>query len=98
MKSLKKFIESEMKMTSFYQPLIILSLLKGKGKLEEIAALAIELKLTEKDIKDALKIHPKQVLAKHGIAKLEKGIYSFESLIIDANEADCLSKLSKFIK
>lgn len=93
MKNLNYFVSNEMKLSSYYQPLIILSLITTGNKqatLGEIADLAVQYNLTTdlNKLIDALKIHPKTVLAKHNIATLTKGVYALnDAVIIDDVES-----------
>jgi len=71
---LTKFVDTKMKMTAIYQPLIINSILKGETSLEVIATRCSRLlhgnESKTKDYIKKLKIHPATVLKKHGIAEV----------------------------
>lgn len=103
---LNQFINKTMKMTSYYQPLIIMSCLgnHGKASLEQIADNAIMLGLakTRGEVIPKLKIHPKTVLASHNVAKLENNEYSLliETTLDQAIECVslCVFKLNSYKK
>lgn len=87
MKSLTIFLTTNMKMTSFYQPIIIQALLDGITDNTKIAELChnFDPKFSVQDYSKKLKIHPKTVLKKHGIALCEQGKWS---LTCEASESD----------
>lgn len=74
--TLKHFLLNKMTMTGPYQPIIIRALLKGNGK-ADLTDIAKEIAQLDPDMIDyyisRLKVFPKQVLKKHGIAEIPKG-------------------------
>lgn len=98
--NLNNFINTKMKMTSFYQPLIIKCLLEGITCNNEIAkqCAALAPQFDAENYAKKLKIYPKQVLKKHGIAELVKGKWQLnESVEIDATSLElCNSKITEF--
>lgn len=90
---LNDFISNRMKMTSFYQPVIIKVLIAygGKATTKELATqccfvsnVALNDVKDEKHFEKRLKVYPKQVLTKHGIVKVEKNVWT---LLLDADES-----------
>jgi ATP adenylyltransferase len=81
MGKLKEFLLDKMNMTGPYQPVIIKFLLENSGKVD-IEKIAIYLAANDKKsiqyYKDRLKVWPKQILKKHKIAELNRGIYEFK--------------------
>jgi ATP adenylyltransferase len=76
--TLKDFLLNKMKMSHIYQPVIIKQMLinDGKASLEEIAKILTT--LDQEAVEDniaKLKKYPKEVLNKHGVAKIEKNNY-----------------------
>ena len=74
MSELLNFVENKMKMTSIYQPMLIANMCKNAGCINiDVVGKEIATKL-DGNTKRAnyfagkMKIYPKQVLAKHGIA------------------------------
>jgi hypothetical protein len=102
MNNLSTFINTKMKMTSYYQPLIILCMIENNGScsLDAISNMAIDLGLSDKSTKDKLKIHPKTVLAKHNIAHIVDGSYVLDHscTVLDRNEVVmlCNAKITQF--
>lgn len=88
--NLKEFLLIKMKMSGIYQPLIIKHLLQGNGKasLKEIAQ---DLATNDQDIIDdfieRLKIHPRTVLKKHGVATISGNEYVLSMELGDSKEA-----------
>ena len=82
---LKVFLQSKMKMSGPYQPVIIKCLLENDGK-ASLDVIAKELAANDPEAigyyKEKLKVHPKEVLKNHEIASLEKGSYK---LAVDIN-------------
>lgn len=87
--TLKEFLTSKMKMSGLYQPVIIKHLIleNGQAALESIAKELTT--LDEEAVEDyvqKLKIHPKAVLKKHGIAEIEKDSYRLLMELGDTKE------------
>ena len=100
MVNLNTFLTTQMKMTSFYQPLIIKCLLEGITCNKEIAKLCqvYSPQFDAENYAKKLKIYPKQVLKKHGIAELVKGKWQLnESVQVESNSLElCNAKLVEF--
>ncbi len=91
-------------MSGVYQPVIIKHLIMGDGnaKLEEIAKeLATLDQEAVEDYVQKLKVHPKNVLKKHGIAEIHKDVYQLLMEIGDTKEAllkICEQKILEFVE
>lgn len=87
--NLKEFIETKMRMSGVYQPLIIKHLLLGNGK-ASLRQIAKDLASLDEDIIDdyllKLKIHPKTVLKKHGIANIDNDHYVLTMALGDSKD------------
>lgn len=78
-------------MTGPYQPVIIRTLLeeKGKASLEKIAQVLAALdRESIQYYQDKLRIYPRQVLHKHGIAELERSTYRLNPELIPETKAE----------
>lgn len=77
---LKVFLESKMKMSGPYQPVIIKCLLENDGK-ADLEIIAKELAANDPEAieyyKSKLKIYPKDVLKSHKIASIQDGAFQF---------------------
>lgn len=101
--NLKDFLLTKMKMSGLYQPVIIKHLVlgNGKAKLEDIAKELTT--LDEEAIDDyvqKLRVHPKAVLKKHGIAEIEKDAYQLIMELGDTKDVllkICELKITEFI-
>lgn len=87
--NLKEYLTSKMKMSGLYQPVIIKHLILGSGT-ASLESIAKELTTLDQAAVDdyvrKLKIHPKSVLAKHGIAEIEKDSYKLTMELGDSKE------------
>lgn len=85
--TLKEFLTTKMKMSGLYQPVIIKHLILGDGT-ANLESIARELTtLDEEAVEDyvqKLRIHPKAVLKKHGIAEIKNEAYS---LLMDLGDS-----------
>ncbi len=101
---LKEFLTTKMKMSGLYQPVIIKHLILGDGsaKLEDIAKELTT--LDEEAVEDyvqKLKVHPKTVLKKHGIAEIQKDAYELLMDLGDSKEnllKICDQKIALFME
>ena len=103
--NLNRYIDSKMKMTAVYQPVILKSIIEGETRLDEIAR-KLSLLLHGDDnhickyIK-VLKVHPNKVLKSHGIAQIvpRSGQFTLlEGVEADSNSIDLLNeKINKFM-
>lgn len=105
MSLLKEFLEKKMSMSGPYQPVVIKLLLESGGKcsIESIAKFLSSMDLDSIDYyKSKLKIHPKKVLTKHGVANFESNMFLLsESMMLSLSETKelieiCNSKIAEY--
>jgi len=105
--TLLTFINTKMRLSSVYQPVIIKCLLEGIDSIEDISE-SISL-LLHKDTEHTdyyikkLKIHPKKVLSSHGIATIVPLSGKFSFLDVEINDRQqciklCEAKIASFLK
>jgi hypothetical protein len=101
---LKDFLLNRMKMTGAYQPMVIKMLLTHGGSVS-VKAIAEELARRDPESIDfysrKLLRYPKEVLGKHGIAKVKAGEFQFQDVKFDSSEVSgliliCDEKLKQY--
>ena len=91
---MKDFIENTMRMSSFYQPLILkILLMKDNISNEEMAIICHNYcdKYSSENYAKKLKNYPAKVLKSHNMAKLENGVWS----LICPVDQDCMELLER---
>jgi len=99
---MNEFITTKMKMTSFYQPMILMCILNGITDNKDIAILCnqYDSSFTAENYSKKLKIYPKQVLKKHNMATLNKNVWALNDDVNVDNKDELIqlleSKLNNF--